>query len=104
KGYTEPDPRDDLSGTDVARKILILARECGLKLELEDVENLPLLSPAALSAASVDEFYQVLERENDHYADLISTAHAEGKRLRFIASFEDGKTSIGLKAVDLSHP
>lgn len=104
KGYTEPDPRDDLSGTDVARKILILARECGLKLEFEDVENTPLLSPKALAAGSVNDFYRVLEEEDEHYAGLISAAHSEGKRLRFIASFEDGKARIGLTAVDASHP
>ncbi|MCD8540496.1 MAG: hypothetical protein LRY55_12570 [Leadbetterella sp.] len=103
-GYTEPDPRDDLSGTDVARKILILARECGLKLEFEDVENTPLLSPKALAASTVNEFYRVLEEEDGHYAGLISAAHTEGKRLRFIASFEDGKARIGLTAVDPAHP
>lgn len=104
KGYTEPDPRDDLSGTDVARKILILARECGIKLELEDVENSPLLSNKALSAGSVEEFYKVLEEEDGDYARRIQEAHAEGKRLRFIASYEDGKAKIGLSAVDASHP
>ncbi|MCY1547400.1 Bifunctional aspartokinase/homoserine dehydrogenase 1 [compost metagenome] len=75
-----------------------------MKLELEDVENSPLLSPKALAAGSVNEFYQVLEEENRHYADLISAAHSEGKRLRFIASFEDGKARIGLTAVDGNHP
>jgi aspartokinase/homoserine dehydrogenase 1 len=104
KGYTEPDPRDDLSGTDVARKILILARECGIKLELEDVENTPLLSTNALTASSVEEFYRVLEAEDASYAKQIEAAHAEGKRLRFIATYEDGKAKIGLSAVDASHP
>ncbi|ADQ16393.1 aspartate kinase [Leadbetterella byssophila DSM 17132] len=104
KGYTEPDPRDDLSGTDVARKILILARECGIKLELEDVEITPILSERALAAPTVDAFYQVLEEENEIYAKQIQTAHEEGKRLRFIARFEEGKAKIGLTAVDATHP
>lgn len=104
KGYTEPDPRDDLSGTDVARKILILARESGVKLEFEDVDNSPLLSLNALSAASVEDFYKVLEDENDHYEKLIQDAENAGKRLRFIASFEGGKAKLGLTAVDSTHP
>lgn len=104
KGYTEPDPRDDLSGTDVARKILILARESGAKLEFEDVKNTPILSENALNAASVEAFYKVLEEENQHYADLIKQAHEQGKVLRFIATYEKGKAQIALQSVDQSHP
>lgn len=104
KGYTEPDPRDDLSGTDVARKILILARECGCKMEIDEVTNLPLLSTEALQAASVEDFYAVLDRENDHYEKTIAKAHSQGKVLRFIAKYEEGKAQIGLTAVDISHP
>jgi bifunctional aspartokinase / homoserine dehydrogenase 1 len=104
KGYTEPDPRDDLSGTDVARKILILARECGYKLELEDVEIKPLLSVAAFNAQTVDDFFAVLAKENNTYEGLLNAAKADGKVLRFIASLNEGKARIGLQTVGPDHP
>jgi bifunctional aspartokinase / homoserine dehydrogenase 1 len=104
KGYTEPDPRDDLSGTDVARKILILARETGLKLEFDDVIINPLLSKEATEAKSVEDFYKILEKENSKYAELMKAAHAKGEVLRFIASLENNKASIGLKSVGRDHP
>lgn len=104
KGYTEPDPRDDLSGTDVARKILILARETGLPIEMNEVIINPLLSDNAMSANSVDAFYDVLEQENSFYADKMKIASENGEVLRFIASLENGKASIGLKSVGKTHP
>lgn len=104
KGFTEPDPRDDLSGTDVARKILILARECGIKLEFNEVENIPLLSPDAMAAKSVDDFYTVLENENSQYENLLNEALEKGNVLRFIASLENGKAKLGLTSVGKSHP
>ncbi|MCP9767705.1 bifunctional aspartate kinase/homoserine dehydrogenase I [Lacihabitans sp. LS3-19] len=104
KGFTEPDPRDDLNGTDVARKILILARESGLKLEFKEVENIPLLSEEAMAADSVESFYDVLEKENSKYESLLSTAAEKGEVLRFIASLEKGKAKLGLTSVGKSHP
>jgi aspartokinase/homoserine dehydrogenase 1 len=104
KGFTEPDPRDDLSGTDVARKILILARESGIKLEFNEVENIPLLSADAMAAKSVDDFYAVLENENSQYESLLNEALEEGKVLRFIASLENGQAKLGLTSVGKSHP
>jgi aspartokinase/homoserine dehydrogenase 1 len=104
KGFTEPDPRDDLSGTDVARKILILARESGIKLEFSEVENIPLLSQEAMAANSVDDFYAVLEKENSKYESLLNEALAKGEVLRFIASLENGKAKLGLTSVGKSHP
>ncbi|MFN8429868.1 MAG: bifunctional aspartate kinase/homoserine dehydrogenase I [Spirosomataceae bacterium] len=104
KGYTEPDPRDDLNGTDVARKILILARECGYSLEFEEVTINPLLSTEALNAKDVDAFYAQLEKENNLYAQKVNEASQKGEVLRFIAKLENGKASIGLTSVGKSHP
>ena len=104
KGFTEPDPRDDLSGTDVARKILILARESGINLEINEVENIPLLSSEAMAAKSVDNFYAVLEKENSQYESLLNEALAKGEVLRFIASLENGKAKLGLTSVGKLHP
>lgn len=105
KGYTEPDPRDDLSGQDVARKILILSREAGLKLEPEDVTITNLLNDACLNAPSVDAFFEELEKDNDRFEKLLKDAEANDEVLRFIASLDsDNKASIGLKTVGRSHP
>lgn len=103
-GYTEPDPREDLSGKDVARKILILARECGLKLEPEDVTITDLLNEPAMNAPSVDAFYEELEKDNSRFEQLINEAKAKGEVLRYIAKLKDGKASIGLEAIGAEHP
>jgi aspartokinase/homoserine dehydrogenase 1 len=105
KGYTEPDPRDDLSGQDVARKILILSREAGLKLEPEDVSIINLLNDACLNAPSVEAFFEELEKDNDRFDKLLKDAEANNEVLRFVASLDsDNKASIGLKTVGRSHP
>ncbi len=105
KGYTEPDPRDDLSGQDVARKILILSREAGLKLEPEDVTIINLLNDACLNAPSVEAFLEELEKDNDRFEKLLKDAEANDEVLRFIASLDnDNKASIGLKSVGRLHP
>lgn len=104
KGYTEPDPRDDLSGMDVARKILILSRETGLPLELEDVEIENILPANCVAAKTVDEFFVELEKSDAVFAQMAAKAEGEGKVLRFIASLENGKAKISLQAVDGQHP
>ena len=105
KGYTEPDPRDDLSGQDVARKILILSREAGLKLEPEDVTIINLLNDDCLNAPSVEAFLEELEKDNDRFEKLLKDAEANDEVLRFIASLDnDNKASIGLKSVGRLHP
>jgi bifunctional aspartokinase / homoserine dehydrogenase 1 len=104
KGYTEPDPREDLSGQDVARKILILAREIGYKFEWEDIEITPLLPENCQTAPSVDAFFDELEISNDYFEQMANAAQAKGERLRFVATLEDGKISIGLKTVGEGHP
>jgi len=103
KGYTEPDPRDDLNGMDVARKILILAREVGLSLELEDVQIEPLLAPECFEAKSVAEFFKVLASQDPVMESRINKAGEQGKVLRYIARLEKGKANISLVPVGSDH-
>lgn len=104
KGFTEPDPRDDLSGADVARKILILAREVGVPLESTDVRVAQLLPDNCLAAPTVDDFFEQLIVSDDYFAGLQSAAEANGEKLRYIASLENGKAVVALKTVDANHP
>ena len=103
KGYSEPDPRIDLSGTDVLRKLVILARESGYHIEQADVELTPLL-PANLFEGSLEDFYANLDEEDRKMEQLRSKAESEGKRLRFTASLNNGRATVSLKAVDSTHP
>lgn len=103
-GYTEPDPRDDLSGMDVARKLTILARELGQRIEIGDfpVKN---LVPESLRDCSVDEFLAKLPEYDDEMEALYKNAAAENKQLRYVANLDaDGTASVGLEAVDATHP
>ncbi len=102
EGYTEPDPRLDLNGTDVARKILILAREAGNEIEMEDIENKGFL-PESCLAGSVEDFYTEMERHEDHFRRLLDDAVSKGLRLKYIASFNDGKASVGLQSIGPDH-
>jgi bifunctional aspartokinase / homoserine dehydrogenase 1 len=102
EGYTEPDPRLDLSGTDVMRKIMILAREAGNAIEMEDISN-QIFLPASCMEGSVADFYQAMEKEEAHFKKLYEAAAAEGKKLKFVASYEDGKASVGLQHVGPAH-
>lgn len=102
EGYTEPDPRLDLNGTDVARKILILAREAGYKLEMPDIQNTGFL-PESCLAGSVEDFYEELERHEDHFRKLLHEARNSGMSLKYIASFAEGKASVGLRQIGPEH-
>lgn len=104
RGYTEPDPRIDLNGLDVRRKLIILARETGLPLEATDVEIEAILPKPCQEAASVEEFFAALEKADNHFAQLLAKANAENKVLRMVARLENGKASIGLQTVDAQHP
>ena len=104
KGYTEPDPRVDLSGKDVARKLLILARETGLKTEFKDIKIDPILPPSCMKAPSIPAFFAELKKNNHLFEQRRKKAAEKGKVLRFIATLDNGKASIGLKEVDANHP
>lgn len=104
KGYTEPDPRDDLNGMDVARKILILARVVGIPLELDDVSIEPILSNECFDASSVEEFFVKLESENKKFDQSRTIAKQNNKVFRYIASLENEKAKVALKEVDNNHP
>jgi len=103
KGFTEPDPRDDLSGMDFMRKMLILARDAGHELEQSDIRIQNILPQSCLDAQSVDEFYAELLANNDYFEQIKKEAEANGKVLRYIGKLEDGKVAITLQMVDDSH-
>jgi aspartokinase/homoserine dehydrogenase 1 len=105
RGYTEPDPRDDLSGMDVARKVLILARDAGVPLELEQIEITPIL-PAEAASWSVDEFMERLPSLDQHFATMIAKANSNDTRLFFGAQIDCDKLTarIGIQPVALNHP
>ena len=100
EGYTEPDPRLDLSGKDVMRKIMILAREAGNVIEMENIANNSFM-PAACMVGSVDDFYKSMEEHEEHFKDLYKKAGAD--KLKFVASFENGKASVGLQHIGPQH-
>jgi aspartokinase/homoserine dehydrogenase 1 len=102
EGFTEPDPRLDLSGVDVVRKIMILARESGEKIEMEDVTNNAFL-PSECMQGSVEDFYNCMEKHEAHFKSILDEANKAGKKLKFVASYENGKASVGLQQVDSSH-
>jgi aspartokinase/homoserine dehydrogenase 1 len=106
EGYTEPDPRLDLAGTDVARKILILAREAGYQLEFEEIENESFL-PEECMQGDVENFYKMLTKYEDHFKNLFNEAKNQDKILKYVAVFKDGKAKVGLQHIaqnsDLYH-
>jgi aspartokinase/homoserine dehydrogenase 1 len=103
KGYTEPDPRDDLSGVDVARKLIILGREMGLTLEISDVQVEGLV-PEVLTKCSVEEFMARLPESDDAMAAALSSARGKNQVLRYVGRIDaGGKATVGLMRLDAKH-
>ena len=103
EGYTEPDPKIDLSGVDVARKILILARESGLGIELEDIANDPFLPKECLDTPDNASFFESLDTHNDHFNHLLENAKSNNARLKYVAQLENNQASVGLQEIPQGH-
>ena len=103
QGYSEPDPRIDLSGTDVIRKLVILTREAGYRIEQEEVVK-NLFIPDDFFVGSLDSFWQKLPTLDEDFENKRQKLEQEGKRWRFVATMEGGKANVSLKAVDRNHP
>ena len=100
EGFTEPDPRLDLSGKDVMRKIMILAREAGNIIEMEDISNNSFMPPECM-VGSVEDFYKSMEEKEAHFKKLFLDAGIN--KLKFVAEFVNGKASVGLQHIDAQH-
>ena len=104
KGYTEPDPKIDLSGVDVARKILILARESGYQLDLDDISNNAFLPEESLQTANNEDFYTSLTKHENHFQNIYKEANDKDCRLKYVAEFVNGKANVGLQHIASDHP
>ena len=104
KGYTEPDPRDDLNAMDAARKVLILARECGLSIEFVKVKIEPILPAACFKAKDIDAFFSELEKSDGDFEKRRAQAAGKGKLLRYVAVIEKGKASLSLRDEEEGSP
>lgn len=103
EGYTEPDPKIDLSGIDVARKILILAREGGFELELSDIENESFLPEESLKTSNNDDFYASLTVYEKHFQNIYKAASDKNCKLKYVAEFVNGKAKVGLQEIPANH-
>ena len=103
EGYTEPDPKIDLSGVDVARKILILARESGLGIELGDIANNPFLPKECLDTPDNASFFESLDNHNDHFNHLLENAKSNNAKLKYVAQLENNQASVGLQEIPQGH-
>lgn len=103
QGYTEPDPKIDLSGIDVMRKILILARESGNRLDMDEIENKSFLPKESLETTNNDDFFDSLIKHEDSFQAIYKHAADKGSKLKYVAQFEDGKASVGLQEIPKGH-
>ncbi|MBC7495342.1 MAG: bifunctional aspartate kinase/homoserine dehydrogenase I, partial [Flavobacterium sp.] len=104
QGFTEPDPKIDLSGIDVARKILILIRESGYEMNITDIENNCFLPAECMETNNNDDFFKSLITNSAHFNDLLAKANAQESRLKFVAKFSNGKASVGLQFITKESP
>jgi len=104
KGFTEPDPREDLNGQDVGRKLLILTREAGLKLEFENIEIQNLVPEPAREVEKVEEFFEILEEHDAEFQKLYEEAAGKGNKLCYIARYEGGSATVKLEEIGPEHP
>jgi len=102
EGYTEPDPRLDLGGKDVMRKIMILAREAGQPMEMEDITNNSFM-PEECMQGSVEDFYKSMEKHEDHFRSLYNAAASNSHKLKFVANYKNGKAEVGLQHIEPGH-
>jgi aspartokinase/homoserine dehydrogenase 1 len=104
QGFTEPDPKIDLSGVDVARKILILIRESGYHMEMEQIENNCFLPEECMQTNNNDDFFASLIKHDNHFNQLLKEARAKDSRIKFVASFDNGKAAVGLQFIPKESP
>ena len=103
EGYTEPDPKIDLSGIDVARKILILARESGMKIELEDIQNESFLPQECLDTQDNKSFFESLIKHSDHFEKMLENVEKQGAKMKYVAQLENGKAKVGIQLIKEGH-
>lgn len=104
KGFTEPDPRDDLSGLDVARKLLILIRVSNIPFEMKNIKIENLVPNKAGKTKSINEFFKILETNDEKFGKRVASAIGKGKKLCYIAKYENGKAKVGIEEINEKHP